>query len=83
VGKCDKRAAVLLLASYGVGVDVIAEALCLKPSTVKAYIKRYGKPAGNSPETQQKAEQPAPAPAMSSNQWIQLLRSKQQLSAQP
>jgi len=36
-----------LLASYGVDVDVIAKALCLKPSTVKKYVKSAMRQSAN------------------------------------
>jgi len=85
---CDKKAAVLLLASYGVDVDVIAKALCLKPSTVRAYLRRYGKRPPVGVEERRTGggpvEQPAPAAAPQtqapplSNPWVQLLRSKRQ-----
>jgi len=65
--RCNKKVAVLLLASYGVDIDVIAKALCLKPSTVRQYIKRYGRRVGSNnvegrrtggPKTTQSIEQP-------------------------
>lgn len=80
--KCDKRAAVALLAEYGVDVETIAKALCLKPSTVRVYLKQYGRVTlrsrnGGNQAVQQATEPPQMrlAPKIE-NQWVELLRSK-------
>jgi len=80
--KCDKRAAVALLAEYGVDVEIIAKALCLKPSTVRAYLKQYGRVTlrsrnGDNSAAQQATESPQMrlTPKVE-NQWVELLRSK-------
>jgi len=38
---CSRRRAAVLLYKYGVDPSVIAETLCLRPSTVRRYIYLY------------------------------------------
>ena len=87
--ECDKRRAVVLLYERGVAIDVIAEALCLKKSTVRQYIYLYLRDRRGAtsvavqqqqlPEQQRQPEQRQPVvPPVAENQWIALLRSRGQ-----
>jgi len=81
--KCDAKSAVILLYKHGVSIDVIAEALCLKKSTVRQYIYLYlkrrqegiGVTVQQQPEPQRQQERQLP---VAENQWIALLRSRGQ-----